>query len=120
MAQVIDISSKITNELPMVKITDDLIVTVNNRHKNVMSMRCMINEMERKEEEKKKEAEASGETYVSEYDEFAFMDKALTILIDAKRVNEIKDLDLPLPEFKIVYNAILSAALGTDYDMDTP
>ena len=33
--KVIDISMKITNQLPMVRITDDLVVTVNNR-KNLM------------------------------------------------------------------------------------
>ena len=36
MSNIIDISSRITNQLPMVKITDDIIVTVNNR-KNTVS-----------------------------------------------------------------------------------
>jgi hypothetical protein len=29
--KVIDISMKITNQLPMIRITEDLVVTVNNR-----------------------------------------------------------------------------------------
>ena len=34
MAKIYDISARITNELPTMKISDDLIVTVNNRKKN--------------------------------------------------------------------------------------
>lgn len=113
MGQIIDISSKITNELPMVKITDDLIVTINNRHQNVMSMQCMIKELQKKDDEAKKKAEEEGVPYESEYDELALIDKAIAILTSAKSAKAIKDMNLPLPEYKMVYETIIAAATGT-------
>ena len=36
--KVIDISMKITNQLPMIRITDDLVVTVNNRKNTILKV----------------------------------------------------------------------------------
>ena len=44
MAKVVDITSKITNDLPIVKITDDIVVTINNRKSNVLNVMAMANE----------------------------------------------------------------------------
>ena len=39
--KVIDISMKITNQLPMIRITDDLVVTVNNRKNTILKVQAM-------------------------------------------------------------------------------
>ena len=39
MAKFYDISAKITNELPTLKITDELVVTVNKRQKKTQEKR---------------------------------------------------------------------------------
>lgn len=101
MSNVIDISSKITNALPIVKITDDIVVTVNNRKSTVLNLQLMIKE----QEEKAKKEETSP-------DEFTFMEKALIMLIGKKSVDAINKIDLPIPEYKAVYNAIMAAASG--------
>ena len=36
--RVIDISMKITNQLPMIRITEDLVVTVNNRKSTILNI----------------------------------------------------------------------------------
>lgn len=100
MGQMIDISSRITNELPMVKITDEIIATVNNRKSVILNIQLLVKEQEKKAMESE------------EYDEMAFMDKILAMLIPAKVAKAINDLDLPLPEYKIVYEAIMEAATG--------
>ena len=41
--KVIDISMKITNQLPMIRITDDLVVTVNNRKNTILNVQAMAN-----------------------------------------------------------------------------
>lgn len=41
---MIDISKKITNELPVIKISENLIVSVNNRKSNVLTVQAMIAE----------------------------------------------------------------------------
>lgn len=101
MAQIIDITSRITNELPLVKITDELVVTVNNRKNTILNMRAMVQETEKKA--------ASGD---GTFDEMALMNKTLEILVGVKSAKEIDELDLPLPEYKIIYQAIMAAATG--------
>ena len=46
--KVIDISMKITNQLPMIRITEDLVVTVNNRKNNILCVQAMASEAEKK------------------------------------------------------------------------
>ena len=96
MAQIYDISMKITNELPKLVITQDLIVTVNNRKSTILNIQAMV-----------KEAEKKGT------DEIDFMDKALAMLIGEKNAEEINKMDLPLPEYKEVYQTIMNVATGT-------
>lgn len=101
MSNIIDISSKITNQLPIVKITDEIIVTVNNRHSTIMSMQLLVKEQEKKAKENN-----------DEYDEMAFMERVLGMLAGQKTVDAVTNLDLPFPEYKIIYQAIMAAATG--------
>lgn len=94
---MIDISSKITNKLPAVKISDDLIITVNNRKSNMLAVRAMVTESQKVEEN-------GGEA-----DELKLMDSVLRTLTNAKTVDEINKLDLPLPEYKMIFNAVQAA-----------
>ena len=48
MANMIDISKMITNELPVVKITDDIVVTVNNRKSTILNIQAMAIELDKK------------------------------------------------------------------------
>lgn len=107
MAQIYDISMKITNELPCIKITDDLVVTVNNRKSTILNIQAMQKQMELEE----KKAAESGE--VREDDGMNFMTKSLEQLIGAKNVKEIEAIDLPLPEYKEVFQTVMSVATGT-------
>lgn len=108
MSNIIDISSKITNQLPIVKITDDIVATVNNRKSTILNMQLLVKEQEKKAKESD-----------DEYDELAFMDKILSMLTSPKTVKAINELDLPLPEYKIVYEAIMNAATGQKVE-DSP
>ncbi len=105
MSNIIDISGRITNQLPVVKITDDIVVTVNNRHSTIMSMQLLIKEQEKAAKEND-----------DEYDEMSFMDKVLTMLTSKKSADAINELDLPLPEYKIVYQAVMAAATGKTFE----
>ena len=63
--KVIDISMKITNQLPMIRITEDLVVTVNNRKSTILNIQAMAQEAESKENK----------------DDMAFMIKGLEMLV---------------------------------------
>lgn len=105
MAQIIDITSRITNELPMVRITNELVITVNNRKNTILSMQAMINETA------KKSKEADGT-----FDEVQMMKKSMEMLIGKKATDEVEALDLPFPEYKLVYQAIMAAATGNSVE----
>lgn len=105
MAKVVDITSKITNDLPIVKITDDIIVTINNRKSNVLNVMAMANE-----KAKKKEAT-----------DIDIMEASLKLLIGEENAKKIEELDLPISEYREVYTVCVSLAQGRELDnKDTP
>lgn len=103
--KVIDISMKITNQLPMIRITDDLVVTVNNRKNTILKVQAMAAESEKKKDNN---------------NEVKFITKALEMLIGKEAADNIEAMDLPLPEYKEMYNAIMSVAAGTYGEENTP
>lgn len=102
--KVIDISMKITNQLPMIRITDDLTVTVNNRKNNILCVQAMAKGIEGKED----------------VDELTFIVKALEMLVGKDAADKIEKIDLPIPEYKEVYNTIMQVASGTYGEEETP
>ena len=98
--RVIDISMKITNQLPMIRITEDLVVTVNNRKSTILN----IQEAENKENK----------------DDMAFMIKGLEMLVGKDASDKIEALDLPISEYKEMYNTIMQVAMGTYGEEQTP
>lgn len=96
MAQIIDISQKITNKLPLVKITEELVVTVNNRKSVVLNIQAMVEQTEREGKE----------------EDVAFMTKAMEMLIGKKHTDEIEKMDLPLTEYTMVFETIMDVATG--------
>ncbi len=105
--KVIDISMKITNQLPMIRITEDLVVTVNNRKNNILCVQAMASEAEKK-------ASEDGDNGIG------FMVKALEMLVGKEAADKIENMDLPLPEYKEMYNTIMSVATGTYGEEQTP
>lgn len=109
MANIIDISGKITNQLPVVKITDDIVVTVNNRKSTVLNIQAMAREVEQKAQQSEN---------LEDYDKMPFMRKTLEMLVGKKNADAIEALDLPMPEYSLVYETLMNTATGmTD---DTP
>lgn len=102
--KVIDISMKITNQLPMIRITEDLAVTVNNRKSTILNIQAMAQEAETKENK----------------DDMAFMIKGLEMLVGKDASDKIEALDLPIPEYKEMYNTIMQVAMGTYREEQTP
>lgn len=112
MAKFYDISKKITNELPTLKITEDLICTVNNRQKNILNVQAMIKEAEKKAEEAEKEGTEASDNN----SEFVMMGKALELLVGKKAAKAIDDMDLPINEFTMIFRAVMSVAQGKDLE----
>lgn len=106
-AKIYDISSYITNELPKMMISDDIVVTINNRKSVILNVQAMIMEFEKKASEQNVDpAEA----------DIKMMEKTLQMLIGESNAKKIEDLDLPLPEYKKIFETIMAAAQGIDPD----
>lgn len=108
MGKMIDISSRITNQEPVVKITDEIIVTVNNRKQTMLNIQAMLREYEKKAEKDAKK-----------YSEIAFIEKAMQMLIGSANAEKIEELNLPVPEYKLIYNTIMET-VSAEVDGETP
>lgn len=117
MAKIYDISAKITNEAPVLRITDEIICTVNNRKQTMLNVRAYASEVERKQ----KELETEGREEEAESLQNEFINMALKMLVGEKNATAIEELDLPLPEYQAVYHAVMAVASGKDpLEEDTP
>ncbi len=105
MSKFYDISKKVTNELPTLKIADGLIVTVNNRKSNVLKAMAA--------EEKKGD---------KEQDNFTVMSESLALLIGRESAQKVESMDLPISEYIMLYKTIMSMAMGKEVEekRDTP
>lgn len=107
MSKTYDISKYITNQLPAIRISDDLVVSVNNRKSAVLNVQVFIKEqdaLEEGNEEKLNDADA--------------MEKAMSMLLSAKDFKAVVALDLPYPEFKTIWKAVFASALGSELDLE--
>lgn len=100
MSKFYDISGKISNSLPTVKISDDVVVTVNNRKSNMLLVKKRVDEISKRDD----------------LDEGEAMTEVLKQLVGEKSAAAIEELDLPLPEYKEVYQAIMAAASGRELE----
>lgn len=96
MAKVIDISSKLTNEKPKLKITDDLVIEVNNSKNAVLLMNQKLETANTNNPEE--------------------LDALLEILIGKEGVKAINDLSPSMPDFITIFNGVMACALGEDFD----
>lgn len=105
-----DISQRITNKLPVLRITEDFTCTVNNRKSNVLNVQAMVRQMEKKNEDE-------GE----EEDKFAVMQKSLEMLIGKDEAKKIEEMDLPITEYTDIFQAVMAASQGkTLEELNTP
>ncbi len=103
--KIYNISMYITNKLPKIVISDDIIVTVNNRKSAVLNTQAMILEFEKK---------ASEEGINITELESRMMEKALQMLVGESNAKKIEEMDLPLPEYKRIFDTIMAAAQGIE------
>lgn len=114
MSKFYDISARITNELPTIKITEDLICTVNNRKNTILNVQAMLEEKDRNKDE-------NGQDDSKE--EFENMQKALAMILGEKHAKAIDELNLPVNEYTDLFRAVFAVAQGKDPDeefKDTP
>lgn len=93
---MIDISMKISNEKPTIKIAEGKIYEINNSKNNVLLMDQKIKNKKLTETE--------------------VMDEIIKQLLGEKAFKEIEAMDLPITSYKAIYIGIMSAISGESYE----
>lgn len=96
MAKVIDITSKLTNERPKLKVSDELEFEIDNRKNTVLAVEKIIN--------------------AEDINSIEVIDKALEHFIGKDAVKQINELDLSFQGYQVIFTAVMAGALGEDYE----
>ncbi len=97
MSKIIDISAKLTNERPKIKVAEGKEFEVDDRKNTVIKMNQMIKSD-------------------SDVNDVEFIDSMLELLLGKKAVKEIEALDLPFSQYKILMIAVMAAVSGEEYE----
>lgn len=97
MSKVIDISSQLTNERPRIKITEDLIVEVDNSKNNVLTIMSELDE--------------EGQNDVE------MVDSLMVKLFGEKDSKKLDELNLTLPSYLTIIKAALAQVLDVEMDV---
>lgn len=95
--KVIDISAKLTNEKPVVKLNENLEFSVRNDKNTVLLMQQEIIKKNTKTDIEK-------------------FDKVLEILIGKETIEKINEINMPLKDYLTVCEAVIAAATGDEME----
>ncbi|OME86530.1 MULTISPECIES: hypothetical protein [Paenibacillus] len=95
MAKIIDITSKLTNERPKLKLGEGKEYEIDNRKNTVLAIQAKID----------KGAEGS-----------EYLDEVLEMALGKSAVKEINESDISFADYQIIFVAVLAGALGEDYE----
>ena len=96
MAKTIDITSKLTNERPVLKLGKDKEYPVDNRKNTVLTIQAKLDEGE-------------GGTNL--------MNEVLVLALGEKAAKEIDESDISFADYQTIFIAALSGALGEDFEV---
>ncbi len=92
----IDLTSKFSKEKPTIKVSDDLIIEVDDNHKNVLIVNALM-----------------GDTKLTDSER---MDKTLEQLLGKKNLERIKKLELRFIDYQKVFFGVMAAVNDESYE----
>lgn len=95
MAKVIDITSKLTNEKPRIKVTEDFEFEVNVSKNAVIKMQSIIGD---------------------DKSDVAIMDESLKIFMGEKAYSRLNKMDLSVSDYKTVYIAVMACINNESFE----
>lgn len=96
MAKTIDITSKLTNERPVLKLGKGKEYPIDNRKNTVFQIQALM------------DAETEGTAY---------LDEVLELALGKEAVKEINESDISFEDFQVIFVAALAGALGEDFEV---
>ena len=95
MAKIIDITGKLTNEKPRIKIAEGFEVEVNVSKNAVIKMQTIMN---------------------GNKSDVEMMDESLKILVGDKAYKRLDEMDLSLSDYKTVYIAVMACVNNESFE----
>lgn len=96
MAKTIDISAKLTNERPKLKVAEDKIYEIDDRKNTILKLN-----------QKMKGANI---------EDIAFIDEIVKMTLGAEAAKEIDKMDLSMSAYQNIMIAIMAAVMGESYE----
>ena len=95
MSKVIDITSRLTNERPRIKISEDFELEVNVSKNNVIKMQTIMND---------------------DKSEIELIDEALKVLIGKHAYDKLNKMDLTVADYKTVFIAVMACINNESFE----
>lgn len=97
MSKVIDISAKLTNERPKIKLAEDKIYEIDDRKNTILKLNQKMEN--------------------ADVDDVEFIDETLEMLLGEKAAKEINEMDLSISAYKEIMIAVMAAVMGEEYEV---
>ena len=97
MSKVIDISAKLTNERPKLKLAEDKIYEKDNRKNTILKM--------------------NQEMQKADIEDIEFIDEMIEMLLGEKAAKEINEMNLSISNYQNIMIAIMAAITGEEYEV---
>ena len=96
MSKIIDISAKLTNERPKLKLADDKIYEIDDRKNTILQLNQKMQN--------------------ADLNDLNVIDEMIKVVLGKKAAKEINDMNLPIVAYKSILIAIMAAVTGEEYE----
>ena len=96
MGKVIDISAKLTNERPKLKIAEDKVYEIDDRKNTILKLNQKLKN--------------------ANMDDVSFIDEVIEMTLGKEAAKEINEMDLSMSAYQNIMIAIMAAVMGESYE----
>lgn len=96
MSKIIDISAKLTNERPKLKLAEDKVYEIDDRKNTIIKMENTLKN--------------------SDINDLDFLDKIIGLLLGEKAVKEIDEMDLSISDYQTIVIAIMASIQELEFE----
>ncbi|MBU5439500.1 hypothetical protein KQI42_15905 [Tissierella sp. MSJ-40] len=97
MSKIIDLSGKLTNERPKLKLAEDKVYEIDDRKNTIL----MMNQKMRS----------------ADIEDVEFIDEMIEMLLGEKAAKEINEMNLSISNYQSIMIAIMAAITGEEYEV---
>lgn len=97
MSKIIDISAKLTNERPKLKLAEDKIYEIDDRKNTIILLNQKIQD--------------------TDVNDVNAIDEMISVVLGKEAAKEIDEMNLPISAYQSIMIAIMAAVTGEDYEV---